>query len=251
MTRIIISGIHGRMGNALQDLIAARSDCEVVAGIDTYQKEAKVPVFSELSKCTIHADVLIDFSNAAVVDSLLSACEAKKMPCVICTTGLADETIKHLEDISNKIAVFKSANMSLGINVLIALAKKANALLGMDYNIEIVEKHHNNKLDAPSGTALMIADAIKNNAENEYYYVYDRHEERKKRDAAEIGLHAIRGGSIVGEHDVLFCGPDEVVSLSHSAASRNVFANGAVNAALYIARKEAGLYCMDDFIADM
>ncbi len=251
MTRIIISGIHGRMGRALQDLISARSDCEVVAGIDTYEKESSVPVFSQLEKCNINADVLIDFSNASVVDGLINACAMKKLPCVICTTGLEDSTLQNMEKAAENIAVFKSANMSLGINVLIALAKKANALLGLDYNIEIIEKHHNNKLDAPSGTALMVADAIKSAASNEYYYVYDRHEERKKREPLEIGLHAVRGGSIVGEHEVLFCGPEEVISLSHSAASRNVFANGAVNAALFIAKKPAGLYCMDDIISSL
>ncbi len=251
MTRIILNGINGRMGKALQSIIAERRDCEVVAGIDLNASNNGVPVFDSLDKCEIKADVLIDFSNAGIIDNLLTACENKGLPCVICTTGLDDSTITHMESAAGKIAVFKSANMSLGINVLIALAKKANALLGDDYEIEIIEKHHHNKLDAPSGTALMIADAINKSANNKYNYVYDRHSERKKRDSAEIGLHAIRGGSIVGEHDVLYCGPDEVITIAHSAASRNVFASGAVNAALFIANKPAGLYSMDDIISNI
>ncbi len=248
MTRIILSGIHGRMGKVLQELIAKRDDCEVVAGIDSLKQKIDVPVFSTLDECDINADVLIDFSNASIVDNLINVCSNRKLPCVICTTGLLDSTIENIKSASKHTAVFKSANMSLGINVLIALAKKANALFGTQYEVEIIEKHHHNKVDAPSGTAIMIGDAIKENSDNNYYYKYARNEERKQRDPLEIGMHAIRGGSIVGEHDVLFCGPDEVVTLSHSAASRSVFANGAISAALFLHNKQPGLYTMDDLI---
>ena len=249
MVHIILQGIHGKMGTVLQTMIGARSDCCIVAGIDAQNVPCDgIPVFSSLAECTVQADVLIDFSNASATDATLDTCVQKQLPCVICTTGLSENTLVHLEAAAQKVAVFKSANMSLGINVLIALAKKANAMLGLDYEIEIIEKHHHNKLDAPSGTALMIADAIQEAAPVPYHYVYDRHNERKKRDANEIGLHAVRGGSIVGEHEVLFCGPDEVITLSHSAASREVFANGAVSAALFLSGKPAGLYSMEDVI---
>ncbi len=249
MTKIILNGIHGKMGVSLQNIIAQRNDCTVVAGIDMQEKSSDIPVFKSLDECDVTADVLIDFSNANIVDKLLDSCIDKNLPCVICTTGLSDETLSHMQKASEKIAVFKSANMSLGINVLIALAKKANELLGLDYDVEIIEKHHHNKLDAPSGTALMIADAMKDASPNDYYYVYDRHEVRQKREPLEMGLHAIRGGGIVGDHDVLFCGQNETITLSHSAGSRDVFANGAVNAALFLAGKAPGLYSMNELIA--
>ncbi len=248
MTKIILSGIHGRMGKVLQELISKRDDCKVVAGIDNFSKSCDVPVFSSLNECDINADVIIDFSNASAVDSLVQTCCTKGIACVICTTGLDEKTIKNIKSASEKTAIFKSANMSLGINVLIALAKKANALFGIQYEVEIIEKHHHNKVDAPSGTAIMIGDAIIESSKNEYYYKYSRNEQREERNPLEIGMHAVRGGSIVGEHDVLFCGPDEVVTLSHSAASRNVFANGAISAALFLHGKKPGLYNMEDLI---
>lgn len=248
MTSIILHGIHGRMGKMLQTVIAQRDDCCVVAGIDALSQPCDVPVFASLSACTIPADVLIDFSNASITDDLLNACVHQKMSCVLCTTGLSAATQAHVREAASSIALFQSANMSLGVNVLIALAKKANAVLGTHYEIEIIEKHHHNKLDAPSGTALMIADAIREAAPVSYEYVYDRHTQHQKRDPLEIGLHAVRGGSIVGEHEVLFCGQDEVITLSHSAASREVFAAGAVNAALFLAGKPSGLYAMEDLI---
>ncbi len=250
MTRIIIQGIHGKMGRKLLDMISERENCKVVAGVDKFEAPCDVPVFETLEKCTVDADVLIDFSNPSATDAALDVCAERKLPCVICTTGLSAKTLKNLETISEKTAVFKSANMSVGINLLILLAKKANAVLGTDFDIEIIEKHHHNKLDAPSGTALMIADAIKENANGiEYEYVYDRSGVRRRREVNEIGISAVRGGSIVGEHDVMFCGQDEVITLSHSAASRDVFANGAVNAAVFLAGKPAGLYSMEDMIS--
>ncbi len=248
MINVIINGIHGKMGNALQRIISERDDCKIVAGIDSFAKPCDIPVFKSLDECDIKADVLIDFSNATIVDAMINSCVQKKLPCVICTTGLSDTTISNIENAAKEIAVFKSANMSLGVNVLIHLAQKANELFGLNYDVEIVEKHHHHKIDSPSGTALMIADAINEKAPQKYNYVYDRHAERKKRDTLEMGLHAVRGGGIVGEHDVLFCGNSETLTISHSALSREVFADGAVKAALFITGKGSGLYTMKHLI---
>lgn len=249
MTDLIIQGIFGRMGKALRERIAQREDCRIVAGVDaSSEKDLLVPVFPTLSACDVPADAVIDFSHPSATDALLEACVAKRLPCVVCTTGLTDATLQHLARASEQVAVFQSANMSLGVNVLLELCRRASALLGTDYDIEIIEKHHRNKLDAPSGTALMIADSINAAAHQRYHYVYDRHAESKRRTRSEIGISAVRGGSIVGEHEVLFCGPDEVLTLSHSASSRDVFAGGAVAAAMYLAGKPAGMYSMKDLI---
>lgn len=247
MTKLIIQGINGRMGKALYTLINSRNDCEIVAGIDI-KTEIDVPTFPSLSQVNIDADVLIDFSNTNATMQSLNAIKQKKLNCVICTTGFNAEQLEQIDLLAQDVAVFRSANMSLGVNVLIELAKKANAVLGKDYDIEIIEKHHHNKIDAPSGTALMIADAVNESADNEYSYVYDRSQVRKARDTNEIGIHAVRGGSIVGEHDVMFCGANEVITISHSASSREVFADGAVSAALFLANKKAGMYNMKDLI---
>ena len=238
------------MGRVLCELIGNRQDCRVVAGVDICPSDGPVPVFSSFEDVNVHADVLIDFSNASAVDKAVEYCAAHGLPCVICTTGLSEETLAKMEEASKKVAVFRSANMSLGVNLLIELAKKAVDLLGLDYDIEIVERHHHNKVDAPSGTALMIADELNKEAGGIYHYVYDRHQVRQKRDVHEIGISAVRGGSIVGDHDILFCGPDEVITLSHSAYSRTVFANGAVNAALFLAGKGPGYYNMDDLLKE-
>ena len=193
--------------------------------------------------------MVIDFSSPAAVEKALPYCEAHKLPIVVCTTGLSEELQLKVVQLSRTVPVFKSANMSMGINVLSELCKRASAILGANYDIEIVEQHHHNKLDAPSGTALMLADAINEQNNGEYHYVYDRSSVRQKRDPKEIGISSVRGGSIVGDHEVLFCGPDEVITLKHTAYSRNIFANGAVNAAVYLAKKEPGLYNMGDVIA--
>ncbi len=249
MVKIVIQGICGRMGQALCRLIDARTDCEVVAGIDVQQNlQANPPVYTSLYDMKEAADVLIDFSSPAATAKSIVYCAEKHLPCVVCTTGLDETTEQALKALSTQVAIFKSANMSLGINLLIELARTATKMLGLDYDIEIIEKHHHNKVDAPSGTALMIADEINDAANNAYTYVYDRSKVRQPRDNHELGLHAVRGGSIVGDHDVLFCGPDEVITLSHSAASREVFANGAVNAAVFLAGKPAGMYTMKDMI---
>ena len=248
MTDIVLQGIYGRMGHALIEKIAARQDCRVVAGVDREAgKVGDVPVyasFEELPK----ADVIIDFSSPAGAVAAAQYGAAHGVSCVICSTGLSAEDEAVLEDASAKTPIFRSANMSLGVNVLIELARQATRVLRGEFDIEIVEKHHHNKLDAPSGTALMIADAINAEASNSYEYVYDRSQVRQKRGAKELGISSVRGGGIVGEHDVLFCGPEEVLTLSHSAGSRGVFADGAVQAALYVAGRQPGYYTMTDLL---
>lgn len=248
MTDIIIQGINGRMGKALQELISQRDDCRVVAGIDLQASNGKIPVFSSFDDLSIHGDVLIDFSVPAATQNAIRYCRMHKLPCVICTTGLDKQILADIHELSTHCAVFKSANMSMGINLLIKLAKEASLILGNDYDIEIIEKHHNKKIDAPSGTALMIADEINSINNGKYEYIYDRHNIHQTRNKHEIGLSAVRGGNIVGDHDILFCGPDEILSISHTAQSREVFANGAVNASLFIARKAPGLYSMEDLM---
>ena len=232
MTDIIIQGIGGRMGHVLCDLIAQREDCRVIAGIDVKDGEQNgISVYDSLDKLEGKGDVIIDFSSPAAVEKALPYCEAHKLPIVVCTTGLSEELQLKVVQLSRSIPVFKSANMSM--------------------DVEIVEQHHHNKLDAPSGTALMLADAINEENDGAYHYVYDRSSVRQKRDPKEIGISSVRGGSIVGDHEVLFCGPDEVITLKHTAYSRNIFANGAINAAVYLAKKEPGLYNMSDMIAEM
>ena len=239
MTEIVIQGIGGRMGHVLCDMIAQRDDCCVVAGIDVKDGEQNgIPVYDSLEKL-----------NA--VEKALPYCEAHKLPIVVCTTGLSEELQLKVVQLSRTVPVFKSANMSMGINVLSELCKRASAILGVNYDVEIVEQHHHNKLDAPSGTALMLADAINEQNDGAYHYVYDRSSVRQKRDPKEIGISSVRGGSIVGDHEVLFCGPDEVITLKHTAYSRSIFANGAINAAVYLAKKEPGLYNMGDLIASI
>lgn len=248
MTDIIIQGICGRMGRALLEKIGVRDDCRVVAGVDREPGHlGEIPIFSDFDALPCRG-VIIDFSSPAGAVAAAQYGAANGLPCVICSTGLskADEAV--LEAASAKTPIFRSANMSVGVNVLIELARQATKLLGDEFDIEIIEKHHHNKLDAPSGTALMIADTINAEADGRYEYVYDRTQVRQKRGAQELGISSVRGGGIVGEHDVLFCGPDEVVTLSHSAGSRGVFADGAVQAALYIAALAPGYYTMTDLL---
>ena len=248
MTDIIIQGICGRMGRALLEKIGVRDDCRVVAGVDREPGHlGEIPIFSDFDALPCRG-VIIDFSSPAGAVAAAQYGASNGLPCVICSTGLskADEAV--LEAASAKTPIFRSANMSLGVNVLIELARQATRVLSCEFDIEIVEKHHHNKLDAPSGTALMIADAINAEAGNSYEYVYDRSQVRQKRGAKELGISSVRGGGIVGEHDVLFCGPEEVLTLSHSAGSRGVFADGAVQAALYVAGREPGYYTMTDLL---
>lgn len=248
MTDIVIQGIYGRMGHALIEKIAARQDCRVVAGVDREAgKVGDIPVYAGFEGLP-KVDAIIDFSSPAGAVAAVQYGAVHGVPCVICSTGLSAEDEAVLEDASAKTPIFRSANMSLGVNVLIELARQATRVLSGEFDIEIVEKHHHNKLDAPSGTALMIADAINSEAGNSYEYVYDRSQVRQKRGAKELGISSVRGGGIVGEHDVLFCGPEEVLTLSHSAGSRGVFADGAVQAALYVAGREPGYYTMTDLL---
>lgn len=250
MIRMIMHGCNGKMGQVITGLVRDDSQIEIAAGIDSYTGiKNTYPVFESIEKCDVEADVVVDFSNASAVDGLLDYCAAKKIPVVLCTTGLSEEQLAKVNAVSKEVAVLKSANMSLGVNLLMKLLKEAAKVLGnAGFDIEIVEKHHNQKVDAPSGTALALADSINEAMDNEYHYVYDRSQVRQKRDAKEIGISAVRGGTIVGQHDVIFAGADEVIEFRHTAYSKAVFAKGAVEAAKFLAGKEAGMYDMSDVI---
>ena len=245
MTDIVIQGIYGRMGHALIEKIAARQDCRVVAGVDREAgKVGDIPVYAGFEGLP-KVDAIIDFSSPAGAVAAVQYGAVHGVPCVICSTGLSAEDETVLEDASAKTPIFRSANMSLGINVLLELVKKASAVLGDSYDIEIVEKHHNRKVDAPSGTALMIADAAASALNFEPEYVYERHSVRQSRDKKEIGISAMRGGTIVGVHEIMFAGRDEVIEIKHTAMSREIFANGAVKAAKFLAGVTApGMYDM-------
>lgn len=249
MTRLIITGANGKMGNVIQSIVANRDDCEIVAGVDLNAQDAETfPVYTSIFDVKEKADAIIDFSNPVLLNDLLSYSEKNAVPLVIATTGYNDEQKKQIQKASEKTPIFFTYNMSMGINLLANLAKKAVQVLGNDFDIEIVEKHHNQKIDAPSGTALMLADAMCEEISNPMKYEYDRHSKREKRTKDEIGLHAVRGGTIVGEHDIIFAGRDEIITLSHSARSKEIFAVGAVNAAVYMNGKTAGLYDMKELI---
>lgn len=250
MTRIIMHGCNGKMGQVISRMIAEDPDAEMVAGIDARDDgHNPYPVFTDINECNVEADCLIDFSVAAAVDKMLDYCVEKKLPCVLCTTGLSEEQLAKVQEASAKVAILKSANMSLGINMLLALLKEAAGILApAGFDIEIVEKHHNLKLDAPSGTALALADSINEEFDNGYEYVYDRSTRREKRPTKEIGISAVRGGTIVGDHDVIFAGEDEVITFSHTAYSKAVFGKGAVQAAKFLGGKATGMYNMSDVI---
>ncbi|WP_026495161.1 4-hydroxy-tetrahydrodipicolinate reductase [Butyrivibrio sp. WCD3002] len=250
MVKAIMHGCNGRMGHVIVDLSADYADLEIVAGVDAFGENTySFPVFDSIEKCDVDADVVIDFSNASAVDNLLDVCTKKNMPVVLCTTGLSDQQLAHVENASKEVAVLKSANMSVGINMLMKVLSEISPVLSAaGFDIEIVEKHHNQKLDAPSGTAIALADSIKESLPEEFEYVYDRSGRREKRPKKEIGISAVRGGTIVGDHDVIFAGTDEVITLSHRAYSRSVFAKGALEAARFLAGKPAGMYDMADVI---
>ena len=251
MVRIAISGANGKMGRVISGLISQRTDCTVIAGIDpNTDKTEDFPVVKSPFELKTKPDVIIDFSHPNALDDLVSYCTMNDVPCVFATTGYSEEQIQKIKKTSEQIPVFFTFNMSLGINLLVELGKRAVNVLGNQFDIEIVEKHHNLKKDAPSGTAIMIAEALNKELDGKYHYVYDRHSVRKPRESNEIGLHSIRGGTIVGEHDIIFAGHDEVITLSHSAASKEVFANGSINAAIFLSQKPAGLYDMSDLLAD-
>ena len=248
MTDIVIQGIYGRMGHALIEKIAARQDCRVVAGVDREAgKVGDIPVYAGFEGLP-KVDAIIDFSSPAGAVAAVQYGAVHGVPCVICSTGLSAEDETVLEDASAKTPIFRSANMSLGVNVLIELARQATRVLSGEFDIEIVEKHHHNKLDAPSGTAIALADVMNQAAGGDYEYVYDRSTRREKRPEKEIGISAVRGGTIVGDHDVIFAGQDEVITFSHMAYSRKLFATGAVSAARFLAGKPAGMYDMSRVI---
>lgn len=251
MFKIALSGCNGRMGRVITEIAAKREDMKIVAGFDiNAQKKADFPVFSDPFEFTGTCDAIIDFSNASSTEHLLAFCEKHKTPIVICTTGHSAEQLQKIRAASASFPIFRSGNMSLGINLMMDLLRKSAAVLGDGFDVEVIEKHHNQKLDAPSGTALMLADAVRDALPYEAEYVYDRHERREKRPAHEIGISAIRGGTIVGEHSVLFCGRDEIIEIRHTALSREVFAVGAVDAAAFMAGcTQPGLYDMSDVIA--
>ena len=252
MTNIIMSGCNGKMGHVITESVSLREDCEIVAGLDINQTQTSAyPVVSSVSELHAQADVLIDFSHPALLPDLLAFAKEKKIPLVLCTTGYSKDEVEAIEATAQEVAVFYSGNMSLGINLMIELSKKAATVFGNSFDIEIVEKHHNQKIDAPSGTALMIADAISSVMEESPQYVYDRHSYRKARGKHEIGIHSIRGGTIVGEHEVIFAGHDELFTLTHTAQSKEIFATGAINAAVYLAKQtKPGMYNMSDLLAE-
>lgn len=251
MIKIILNGCNGKMGQKISKIVSEGDTCEIAAGIDINTLiENPFPVYTSFESCKEDADVIIDFSHPSSLSNLLEFAKKRSLPTIIATTGLSSEQKKAVFAAAEEIPVFYSANMSLGINLLIELSKKATEILQDNFDIEIVEKHHNQKIDAPSGTALAIADAISETMKEPAEYVYDRHSSRSKRRKNEIGLHAVRGGTIVGEHEVIFAGNDEVIELKHSAASKEVFAVGAVKAAEFMYKKPAGLYSMSDLIAE-
>ncbi len=250
MVKVIMHGCNGAMGQVITGLAEEMEDLQIVAGIDLNDiRKNGYPVFSSLEACSVEADVIVDFASAKAVDGLLDYCGAHQMPVVLCTTGLSEEQIRKVEETSRRTAVLRSANMSLGINLLLKLVQDAAGVLAQaGFDMEIVEKHHNQKKDAPSGTALALADSINEAMEGQYHYIYDRSTRREKRDGREIGISSVRGGSIVGEHDVIFAGKDEVITFSHTAYSKAVFAKGALEAARFLAGREPGLYTMADVV---
>lgn len=250
MVKIIMHGCNGHMGQVISGLVEKDPEIEIAAGIDISDNgRNSYPVYTDMKECKVEADALIDFSSAKATDALLDYCVERKLPVVLCTTGLSEEQLNRVEEVSKEIAVLKSANMSLGINTLLKLIQDAaKVLAAAGFDMEIVEKHHRLKVDAPSGTALALADSLNEAMDNQYHYTFDRSQKREMRDDKEIGISAVRGGTIVGEHEVIFAGPDEVIEFKHTAYSKAVFGKGAVEAAKFLAGKPAGRYDMSDVI---
>jgi 4-hydroxy-tetrahydrodipicolinate reductase len=251
MTKLIMHGCNGHMGQVISGLVAADPQAEIVAGIDIVDnRDNGYPVFTNIWDCDVEADAVIDFAAAKAVDTLLDYCVQRKIPVVLCTTGLTAEQLDKVREASKEVAVLKSANMSLGINTLLSLLKDAAKVLApAGFDMEVVEKHHRLKLDAPSGTALALADSMNEALGNEYHMVYDRSQVRQQRDDKEIGVSAVRGGNIVGEHEVIFAGTDEVITFKHTAYSKAVFGKGAIQAGKFLTGKKPGYYDMQDVIA--
>ncbi|SFC15892.1 4-hydroxy-tetrahydrodipicolinate reductase [Ruminococcus albus] len=251
MTNIAICGACGHMGRVIADVISGRDDCKVIAGIDKVTAQySDFPIVANVADMAEKPDVIIDFSHPSTLDDLLSYCLSNGTALVVATTGYDDEQTAKIKKAAEQIPLFFTFNMSLGVNLLADLARRATKILGDQFDIEIIEKHHNQKLDAPSGTAIMLANAINEELDNRCSYTYDRHSVRAKRGKNEIGMHSVRGGTIVGEHEIIFAGRDEVVSLKHEAHSKSVFAVGSVNAAVFLKGKAAGLYAMDDLLKE-
>lgn len=250
MVRLLMYGCNGYMGQVISSLVAEDPDVKIVAGIDLADnRDNGYPVFTDIQNCDVEADALVDFSTAKALDGILTYCTEKKLPAVLCTTGYSEMQLDKIQEASKKVAILKSANMSLGVNTLLKLLQDAAKVLApAGFDMEVVEKHHRRKLDAPSGTALALADSLNDALGNGYHYVYDRSQVRQKRDDKEIGISALRGGTIVGEHEVIFAGTDEVITLKHTAYSRAIFGKGAVQACKFLAGKEPGFYTMSDVI---
>ena len=250
MVRIIMHGCNGKMGQVITGIVNADDNAEIVAGIDIYDGiKNTYPVYTSIKDCDVEADVIIDFAAAGAVDDLLDYSVDKNIPVVLCTTGLSDEQINKVNECAKKVAILKSANMSLGINTLFKVLTAISPLLSeAGFDIEIVEKHHHLKVDAPSGTALALADVINDSLTEKYNYKFDRSPDRIRRPKNEIGISAVRGGTIVGEHEVIFAGEDEVIEVKHTAYSKAVFAKGAVEAAKFLKGKVPGMYTMKEVI---
>lgn len=249
MIRAILCGASGKMGGFVASAAENDSEISIVAGVDKVNNGEKFPVFSSFSDINVDADIIIDFSNVALLDSMLDYALSQNIPLVIATTGYTEEQTGKIKKASEKIPIFFTFNMSVGVNLIAALAKKAASILGDGFDIEIIEQHHNQKIDAPSGTAIMLANAVNSVFGDSLNYEYDRHSVRRKRPKNEIGIHSVRGGTIVGKHDVIFAGHDEVITISHEAQSKEVFAVGAVRAAKFLYGKKAGLYDMNSMMS--
>lgn len=249
MIKVILCGASGKMGKFITASALNDKELEIVAGVDKINCGQPYPVFDSFSKINTAADVIIDFSNPVLLDDMLKYVIEKNVPVVIATTGYSETQISQIKETANKIPVFFTFNMSIGVNLICSLAKKAASILGNDFDVEIIEKHHNQKIDAPSGTAIMLANAVNSVFDDTMNYEYDRHSKRQKRTKNEIGIHSIRGGTIVGEHDVVFAGHDELVTISHTALSKEVFAVGAIKAAKFLYNKTAGLYDMNSIMS--
>lgn len=246
--RILLCGANGKMGRVVYESACNTENVKVVAGVDPYGDNTDFPVYRSFDDVSIEADVIIDFSHPAMLSSMLKFATDKKIPAVVATTGIDETGLNKIKEASKDIPVFFTANMSLGVNLISELAKKAASVLSPDFDIEIVEMHHNQKIDAPSGTALLLADEISSVLEIEPVYEFDRHSKRMKRSKNEIGISSVRGGTIVGEHEIIFAGTDEVIKISHSAYSKKLFANGAINAAKFLYNQNAGMYSMKDIL---
>ncbi|MBU3102825.1 4-hydroxy-tetrahydrodipicolinate reductase [Clostridium gasigenes] len=248
MIKVILNGCSGKMGKVITEVSSQFPSLEIIGGIDKYPIECLYPIFKTCDDLTLEYDVLLDFSRSEALNDLLMLTEKTKKPIVLCSTGYTEENLKLIDEKSKYLPIFRSANMSLGINLINSLLKKITPLLYGNYDIEIVEKHHNQKVDSPSGTALFLVDTIKNSLPVETNYVHGR-DGQKKREKTEIGIHAVRGGSIVGDHEIIFAGTGEVIELTHKAISREVFAVGALKACDYMGTiSEPGLYTMDNII---